>query len=110
MAAATASQIASICNVKESSIEVVIQSVQQQRHGTDCGVFAIAFATSLGYGEDPSKTFYDTTKLRDHLIKCLEADKMSLFPKISKRSNKILKCKGLWDLLLPYAMGSREYQ
>ena len=64
--AATASQIATLCNVKESSIEVVIQSVQQQRHGTDCGVFAIAFAKSLAYGEDP---FYDTTKLRDHLIK-----------------------------------------
>ena len=56
MTAATASQIASICNVKGTSIEVVIQSVQQQRNGTDCGVFALAFATSLAYGEDPSKT------------------------------------------------------
>ena len=47
-------QVASILH--EEGLEIVfnIKSVQQQ-NGTDCGVFAIAFLTSLLNGDDPSK-------------------------------------------------------
>ena len=37
----------------------LVKTCQQQGNGFDCGVFAIAFATSLANGEDPSRILYD---------------------------------------------------
>ena len=33
--------------------------VQQQGNGVDCGVFAIAYATSLAFGKSPSLCSYN---------------------------------------------------
>ena len=40
----------------------------------------MGFATSLVHNENPVRRVYDTTKLRQHLVSCLEARKMSVFP------------------------------
>ena len=48
------------------------QRVQQQIGGNDCGLFALAFATSLCNGEDPTQQTYDQSSLRSHYIECLE--------------------------------------
>ena len=48
---------------------VEIKGVQQQTISVDCGLFAIAFATSLVFGEDPANVTYDSEKLRMHLKK-----------------------------------------
>ena len=53
---------------------------QQQRNGSDCGVFAIAFATSLVFGSNPQNLNFDITKMRPHLVACLQAGLMSEFP------------------------------
>ena len=53
---------------------------QQQRNGSDCGVFAIAFATSLVFGSNPQNLNFDITKMRPHLVACLQAGLMSQFP------------------------------
>jgi hypothetical protein len=55
--------------------------VQQQSGGNDCGLFAIAFATSLCHGEDPSQVFYDQKSMRQHLWQCINHEKISDFPK-----------------------------
>ena len=46
--------------------------VQQQKNGVDYGLFSIAFATSLAFGEDPSNSTYDSAALRPHLIKVFD--------------------------------------
>lgn len=56
--------------------------VQQQLNGSDCGVFAIAIATCLMYGQNPSQAFFNITRMRPHLFKCLKAHAMELFPTI----------------------------
>ena len=56
--------------------------VQQQKKGVDCGLFSIAFAISLAFGEDPSNSTYHSAALRPHLINCLTSGRISPFPKI----------------------------
>lgn len=41
-------------------------------NGWDCGLFAIAFATELVHGSDPSLCHFDTGTMRQHLLCCLE--------------------------------------
>ena len=53
---------------------------QQQRNGSDCGVFAIAFVTSLVFGYNPQNLNFDITKMRPHLVACLQAGLISQFP------------------------------
>ena len=104
----SAAQIANFMNCSESAITTTFQPVQQQLNGVDCGVFAIAFATSLAFGEDPTQIAYDNRKLRDHLIKCLERHEMRPFPrkdngnerKCRKRSSRIslyCTCRMPWN-------------
>ena len=62
--------------------------MQKQTNYIDCGSLAIAFANCLAHYETPLRWFYDTTKLRQHLISCLEAVKMSVFPTHSTNEKK----------------------
>ena len=50
-----------------------------QLGGTECGVFAIAFAVAFCFGLNPTKLIFDQSKLRTHLITCL-SKKNSNFP------------------------------
>jgi Ulp1 protease family, C-terminal catalytic domain len=65
--------IANICSLvrtQNPSITYLVQPCQRQGNGYDCGVFAIAFAVSLAFGENPSQLVYDPAKLRNHLKFC----------------------------------------
>ena len=73
-------QVASIIRELSPQLTVRITAVQQQQNGTDCGVFALAYATSLLHGQDPESVTYDTSKLRSHLLHCLHQGHMSPFP------------------------------
>ena len=55
-----AKQIASFSFCDLPKILVEIKGVQQQTNSVDCGLFAIAFATSLAFGEDPANVTYIT--------------------------------------------------
>ena len=61
--------------------------VNKQSGTTDCGVFAAAYQTALTFGENPSAVINDHRfkHLSHHLLNCLEAKKMSLFPIIRQR-------------------------
>ena len=54
--------------------------VQQQTNGSDCGVFAVAFATCLVFGVDPTFINFDVQSIRPHLATCLRNGRISLFP------------------------------
>ena len=46
--------------------------VPQQRDGSSCGLFALAFACTLAEGKDPSRVVYhDGSTMRSHLLKCI---------------------------------------
>lgn len=64
----TKEQIAALLFVEDNDeIEVSIPPVAQQTNGTDCGVFAIAFATALCYKLDPTPLKFNRRAIRAHL-------------------------------------------
>ena len=50
---------------------------QIKQIGSDCGVFAIAFATALVFGSNPQNLKSDIAKMRPHLVTCLRASQVS---------------------------------
>ena len=54
--------------------------VQQQANGSDCGVFSIAFVTSLVYGQNPANVTFIINQMRPHLLQCLRGGVMTPFP------------------------------
>ena len=73
-------QVQSIVHGIGQEVMITIQPVQQQQNSVDCGIFAIAFATSLAYGQNPAATTYDTSRIRPHLSACLATGHLSTFP------------------------------
>ena len=61
---------------------IAVVPVQQQPNGNDCGVFASAFATCLVHYQTPETLQFDRSIMRQHLLECLVAGKMTLFPTI----------------------------
>ena len=53
----------------------------QQTGSNDCGLFAIANATELCFGGNPSSVIYDQASMRKHLLNCFLQDKLTPFPK-----------------------------
>ena len=63
---------------KGSNISVV--QPQEKQSGTkDCGLYALAFATSLAYGHNPSTVTYNQAMMRKHIIDCFENKKIVPF-------------------------------
>ena len=59
-------------------------NVQMQAGGSDCGLFAIAFATSLCYGQSPGKFHFDHSTS----ISCFEGGHLEMFPIGRNRQSK----------------------
>ena len=57
-------KICALLLCKEPVIKVVINSVQQQGNDVDCGVFAIAYATSPAFGENRLLCSYNVPLMR----------------------------------------------
>lgn len=68
-------------------VQVKIPRVQQQPNGIDCGLFAIANVVEFCLAPDSFNTriVYDVSKMRQHLIECLENGTLSAFPKEKER-------------------------
>ena len=67
------------------TITFLNEKVQKQRELSNCGLFALAFATDLCHELDPANEQYDQTAMRQHYVKCLESKAMIPFPKTAKR-------------------------
>lgn len=63
-----------------SLVAINFVPVQQQTNSSDCGVFAIAFATCLTFEVDPSQITFEIQRMRPHLASCLRNGALSLFP------------------------------
>ena len=69
--------IANMLQSPKETIALQMQNAEWQGNESDCGLFALANATSLCNGIDPSNVFYIQTAMRDH---CIEQGILSLFP------------------------------
>ncbi|KZS19231.1 Uncharacterized protein APZ42_014397 [Daphnia magna] len=84
----TISCTSTLLQTKEKEMTCVVKNVQRQGTGYDCGVFAIAFATSLLHGQDPTTVTYDVRQLRPHLRACMAAGNLTPFPSTPSRSSR----------------------
>ena len=74
-----------------NALLVTSMPVQQQRGVCDCGMFAIAFAVHTAAGQDVTSLALDQSKMRAHLVKCLEKKELSPFPQTRRASVKNTK-------------------
>ena len=72
--------VADLVQCREHAIKVQYIDVQWQSGGTDCGLFALAFATSLCGGQDPTAISYNQGQMRGHLLSVLLSKKIQPFP------------------------------
>ena len=56
--------IADLIQSKQKHIEVHYHDVQWQSGPNDCGLFSIAFATSICFGNDPTKITFKQEEMR----------------------------------------------
>ena len=76
------SQITAIYSPDDSIPEYFRAKIQAEQTGsTDCGLFAIAFATDLAFSNNPSTIVYDQANMRTHLQQCLEMEQLTPFPR-----------------------------
>ena len=69
-----------VSSLFHTHINVHIQPLQEQVGGTDCGLFAIAVATVIGHGKEPSQLQFKQDQMRDHLINCFKNEYITFFP------------------------------
>ena len=78
---------------KEPIISINALEVQQQKGGTDCGLFAIAFIEYIARTKkNPANVLFDQSKMRNHALKCLKNDTIEPFP-LTTKTTKIKICK-----------------
>ena len=65
---------------KLKKIRVRIRKRDKQANGSDCGLFSIAFATSLVYGQNLANVTYIISQMHPHLLHCLRGGVMNPFP------------------------------
>ena len=63
-----------------SMLSIRLVKSQKQVSAEDCGLFAIAFATSLAFGEDPSTREYCQANMHQRLLQCFVNKHLELFP------------------------------
>ena len=78
-------QICSFVRPSSSSFRFEMMNIMVQQNTFDCGLFAIANMTEVAYGGHPGRCVWDTNKLREHLIACLEEQYLVPFPKLKER-------------------------
>lgn len=84
-------QIAALLHTKDESITMKFGKVSLQTNGSDCGVYAIAFVAALCLGKSPQRVLFDDSKMRQHLMKCLEDGCFTMFPVRQNRRQAEIK-------------------
>ena len=72
--------VADLLQCKEANITIRYMDVQWQSNGYDCGLFALANATALCAGIDPTSVTFEQSKMRKHFLECLERNCLVPFP------------------------------
>ena len=81
-------QIAAILFANEKTLTLEYKAVQVQQGSNDCGLFTIAFATSLCGGKNPIEINYKQHLLCSHPLNCVTKQEISVFPNKEKKGNQ----------------------
>jgi hypothetical protein len=73
-------QIAALLSTKTKQITLRYRRCHKQKGGSDCGLFALAYADILAAGKHPSAIHFDQANLRTHFHSCLKHGVYSPFP------------------------------
>ena len=84
-------QIASLLHTEHPEIQLQYPKVQKQIGGSDCGLFAVAFATAIVFGIKPEQCVFNQQVMRSHLVRCFEERTISMFPMKLNRHCRTLK-------------------
>ncbi len=101
--------VAQICPEKNDELKLLLMKTQHQKDGVSCGLFAIANATALAFGLNPSEFVYDQSDLRSHFILCCLNKKIEPFPFIQSRKcrnwrpSSYLKCPLYCKCKMPFS-------
>ena len=79
--------VADLLQATVDEIVIETRNVQKQLGGSDCGLFALAFITTVLNNQDPTALCFEQNKMRRHLRKCLENKTPLPFP-ITKRQQR----------------------
>ena len=85
-------QIATLLRTREKEIKVNIMNMQVQSGTCDCGLFALATATSLLNGVNPGAITYKQSEMRRHLYDSICRGRLAPFPVLkTRRSSSNIK-------------------
>ena len=84
-------QIAALLNTSAPHISLEVVNCQRQRGGSDCGLFAVAFATALANGLCPESYTFKQKEMRQHLYNCLKLGKITMFPAVPRKIIRHIK-------------------
>ena len=70
-----------VASIIEPQIAFKVRRIQFQKGSADCGLFAIAYATDLAFGNAPASFQYEQGALRAHFLDCISNNKLVPFPK-----------------------------
>ncbi len=74
-------KVLNLFNKMQPNLRTVrIKAVQQQTNGVDCGLFSLAYATSICNNIDPCTIFFNQLKLREHFNHCVSNKHVLMFP------------------------------
>ena len=62
------------------NLDIKMTQCRKQKGGKDCGVFAIAIATAIASGLNPSRQNFKQEAMRGHLIDCFNKEILTPFP------------------------------
>jgi len=72
-----------ISNIFGSSAIPCTVKILKQSGVDDCGLFAIANAASICFGQDPAANVFDQSLMRLHLAQCIDKKMITLFPTLN---------------------------
>ena len=75
----------------EPNVALRFIDVDRQNNANDCGLYALAFTSTLCSGKDPRHITFSKTDLRKHLLQCLMQNEMEPFPGEKLRRKKMVK-------------------
>ena len=93
-------QVAALLACFEKNITIKMMGVQQQKGGSDCGLFDTAFATDLSNQVQLGCCVFHQNEMRNHSLKSLQKQFLSMFTiaNIKKESVRV-KSTGSIDIL-----------
>ena len=88
-------QLSKLYGYSCNELVIKLPALQQKKTGLNCGLFAIAYMVEFSMGEFNKfdeqffcAQHFEESKIREHLITCLEANRMTPFPKTDIQTHK----------------------